>query len=390
MKVKLLFVIFLLIPIILPAQVKVEKVLETTSVAEYNRWVKENKEKYSGLKAVYINIENVENMRKYKVQYWDKDGNLIKEETIEGWCLVRPENIYTKDKVIIDRFDKPMYPSKVETEVRDRYGNQLFTLKDVWGLYNVGMDLYIGRPGEDPRYSPYSQIFNGKGKFINTLWGMGNIDARTTRVPADSSYVAFIFIESDKFINIALINRNGKELWRKNISKSYGVELFISKDGSRIGVSAMEKIYMYNRYGILLHIYEFPNCYPYPSALSFDGHYLIALEKSNLYLWDNDKYKLIWEKELPSEPINIKFVNRNKYILVIFPSHDIQIYKIEGNLLNSFNIPLGNREFFKRTSSGEVIKITKPEWEWGLEVIKNLIIIKSRTKVLIYKIKEEE
>ena len=41
------------------AEVKVEKVLETTSIKEYNQWVKKNKARYPGLKRYYLNTEGI-------------------------------------------------------------------------------------------------------------------------------------------------------------------------------------------------------------------------------------------------------------------------------------------------------------------------------------------
>ncbi|MEO0267692.1 MAG: hypothetical protein ABIM36_06100, partial [candidate division WOR-3 bacterium] len=103
---KVIFLISLLF-FILKAEIKIEKVLDTESISEYNRWVKENKSKYPELEPIYFQIKQIKDGKYqpdapitfdpppehpstdiYEIFYYNYD-RILKVEQLTGYLTVR-------------------------------------------------------------------------------------------------------------------------------------------------------------------------------------------------------------------------------------------------------------------------------------------------------------
>ena len=371
------------------AEIKIEKILETESISQYNKWVKKNKERYPGLMPMYFKVEMINNMKKYKIQYFNEEGNLLKEEFVEGENI----NVYTDERNRI--FIRKRNNGGTTIEVKDKFGNSLFVVKNIGSLFYLPKNLYIGEPPieEDVTESPYLLIFNGKGELIKILELKGCVDFSTIRIPTDSSYT-LLRIVGGKDETILMIDSNGNEVWRRKFVGTHFVP-FISKDGSKIGLNFYlnKKIEVYNKNGEFEYIYEISEkegSSLYNSSFSLNGSYLITGTNYIIYFYDNNTHELIWRKTIKERPKKFDFVLGDNYILVAYLSNDIHFYDKRGNLIGSFKIPLRESESFKKVFTEEGVKFMKkikPEWKWDIEFIEPLIIIKSMGKIFIYEIK---
>jgi len=81
---KMILAILTFIFCLLWAEVKVEKVLETTSIKEYNQWVKRNKARCRDLKLVYIQVNRPQNLSELHYHRGYIYSN-IKMEVVDGY-----------------------------------------------------------------------------------------------------------------------------------------------------------------------------------------------------------------------------------------------------------------------------------------------------------------
>ena len=102
-----IFAMFVFIFCLSWAEVKVEKVLETTSIKEYNQWVKRFKTEYPELRRIYVTAKLIKKTRKnesrYNIYYYDEDGKRDHTEELMGNVFIKTSpyynavGIYTSD-----------------------------------------------------------------------------------------------------------------------------------------------------------------------------------------------------------------------------------------------------------------------------------------------------
>ena len=160
-----------------------------------------------------------------------------------------------------------------------------------------------------------------------------------------------------------MLNRKGKELWRRRVDRGV-FSLFISKDGSRIGVSCNGMVVVLDEKGALVRRYEpfGKTRYMIISAFSDDGRWLVTGLFDKLKLYDNNSGALVWVDTMTlkekSEVIkSVHIMKRGDLILALCNSHNMYVFDKTGKLLLVHNLKLG-----KRLTSKRIRDETKPKW----------------------------
>jgi|GEM_PF-4150912 len=387
------------------AGLRVEKVLDVKSIKEYNQWVKANRDRYPGLLPVYVGAERIEEESwyrgpgdwhdKYRIEYYDEDGNVVKEEIIEGWVSVKVivENgrwlvpgLYKRkwqgNKVIIQELDDPISPKTRWYIVKSKNGKVIWkgntlvhSLGERWCGISLGNNALA--------------ILDEDGNIQHTIYNI-------TTIAAVNKFIAWDFTPDGRYgvITIGekedsderaviLLGPSGKELWRKKISKRCG-ENAISDDGSTVAVGEKDKIYIYDRKGNLLKIYSISNpgdeC-PTP-ALSPDGAYLaVGIGYTHtLLFYDNQKGELLWQASIEDAfPPNELYVS-DRCIVGIYPNGNVYCFSYDGNIIKKFSIVPSGVEW----RPGGMPKYTPSV----RVMIKDILLIRDGEHTIVYKIKE--
>ena len=369
------------------AEVKVEKVLETTSIKEYNQWVKKNKAQYPGLKRYYLNTEGIKWGKEWKIYYYNEDGDLQKEELIKakpGWWLY-VEVDWDWEKVMLVENDSSLGESSpIITTIKNEKGEEIFSFE--WGfdyitdagVYTLpnGIGLLRSRPYEDNPMDGYAELFTWDGRKIGRIEHLLSIDMisaiemRSVATPDKR-----IMVLGSGGTDTAIFVENGKELWRKSPLKY----LSISDNGEYIagGINndGEGTIYVYHHNGNFLYSYKFSHkSRSQPrSKFSSDNRYLAATFGGQLVLFDNIRGQQIWQKEC--EGMILSFAGNNNYIIVVNKrAQKIYGYDTLGNLQATISMPYGEAIERKRTKEGNIIESKVLYASWTCEVHNDLII----------------
>jgi len=375
--------------------IKVEKVLETTSIQEYNRWLKTNKESPK-INPVHIRVTRSQTatpiLHEYRIEYYNEEGRKVKEENIVdsmAYVYVSP----SCDRVVISKGNRPMYSSEFHNTVKDERGITLFTLLGSSPLIPTDIGIYIEDINSEDIVTSDAVVrtFNEKGKEINHLKGIGKFNLLNLVAPEDRRYTVLQGGITGGTAIIAL-DRQGKELWRKEIKKGSRLETFISKNGSMVGVNVGEAVYLYSENGSVVQTYTplFSNDMigDVNSAFSSDGSKLLTGLGPEIKFYDNKIGQLIWKTNLieKGESTNVKYVHitgDGEKLVVIYRSHNVYIFDRDGNLITNFNLNLGKQLISKTIrKDGKIIGKRKEEilnQNWYSEVIGDYLIITKGT-----------
>jgi len=343
------------------AEVKVEKVLETTSIKGYNQWVKKNKAKYPDLEPILVqsSYEVRGALRQYTVKYYNQNVGKLKEETLQD-NLLTVMVTYTNDRAI---YCKKNPDFTYDVTIKDAKGEKLFLLNNhKCHLTHTGIGLYVEElSAEAPAdKNTILRIFNESGQVVGALKGFGHINLENIYTPTDRRYCVFQGGSS-----VIMLNREGKELWRYEIDRGV-ISLFISKTGSHIGIlhSNKGKILVFNENGKLVQEYApfGENRYWILSALSDDGKWLATGFHSKIKFYNNETGELAWEDTvtLKEKADTVKYVHSMKngeLTLVLCNSHNMYVFDKTGKLLSVHNLGFG-----KRLTSRRIRDESKPEW----------------------------
>jgi len=378
------------------AEVKVEKVLETTSVKKYNQWVKKNKAKYPGLKPYYLKTECIKWGKEWKVYYYNEDGNLRKEELLKAkpgwWLYVSGESFL--GKVVVTESDSFLGESSpIIYTIKNEEGKKMFSFE--WGFdYETGKGVYALPNGiglfRSNSLENYAEILTWDGKIIGRIDGFLRLDAYS------SAEMLSIASPDNKFMLLSgggttVYIKDGKEIWRKT---SPSGRLSISNDGEYVSIGANAElygtIYLYNYNGELIYSYKFPDkSRGIPtSKFSSDNKYLVAEFGEQKSLLNNITGEPLWLKKC--EGTIVSFAKNNEYITFVdIKAQKIYIYNTLGNLQDTINAPYGEDIKKKRTKEGEIIESKVLYSNWTCEVFDDLIITNSGREwhPIIYKIK---
>jgi|GEM_PF-6094871 len=379
-------------------KMKIERILETTDVREYNRWVMTHRREHPGLKSVYILAEQIgvrEGIRKeiigtkiksYRIHYYDANGNEVKTEVVEGHnmeIIFSPEH----DRMIIKEWkDEPPY-GKYYYTVYDKYGNKLFTKVDttiafLLTLKNRYMLELTSMDGAPPVWAGICNnhgIVMGEWKNISFEKGI--------RVSQDKKK-ALIYglggfeMEPDFLIFIDVIT--GKEISRKEFmpdlkkGEVFGLTGDMDENAQRIVVSFNDKVYVYNRNWNLLFKIDVPTYPGNPGVgLSPDGKYLATFGSDTVRFFDLEKGILLWKEVLKyaGRPKYLKVLRNGKGVLVgtKWPAW-VYLLDDKGRLIKYEN--LGSKEIRKYIKGVPISRVLYETLEYTLDVIGDKVVIK--------------
>jgi WD40 repeat protein len=370
------------------AEVKVEKVLETTSIKEYNQWVKQNKAKYPGLRRYYLKVECIKWGKEWKVSYYSEDGDLTKEELLiakPGWWLYASGESDLGKVVIIESDSSLGESSPSIYTVKNEKGEEKFSFK--WGydyitgagMYKLpgGIGLFRSKPYEDNPGDGYAELFTWDGIKISRIEHLLSIDM------ISASEMTSVATPNKKIMVLgsggtAILIANGKEVWRKS-ALGY---LSVSPDGKYIAggtnIDGEGTIYVYNYDGILLYSYKFPHKSRSQPRTKFSSNnkWLAATFGGKIAFFNNTSGQCISQKEC--EGTILSFAKNDNYILTVAKrSQKIYIYDTLGNLKETLNVPYGEEIKKKRTKEGEMIESKVLYSNWICEVFDDLVITNS-------------
>jgi hypothetical protein len=382
----------------LSAELKIEKVLETTSINEYNQWVKENKSKYPSLKPVLVkSVTEVKGGKtQYDVTYYTGDGQEFKKEVFDDKNF-SVEVPLTNDRIIIIKRTYDKEPKLERVIVKNAEARVLFSLDTssiTHYLIYLGMELYLevmdAELSADERTA--LKIFNEKGEVIGQLNGITFIDrTQNNYMPEDERYCVFRAYGRGT-LPVIMVDRNGKEVWRKNIIGSGASSIFISKSGNVIGVNRDRDVYIYKENGIMVHKYNIFNNEKFGlinSALSYDGKWLVTALNSNIKFYNPQIDSVLWEDSttFKQNGDRVKFVHimeDSNFILVLGRSQNLYVFSRDGELLKISNLALGKKLESSYIQHGNKIEAIETESEsltqdWYSDVVGEYLIINKDT-----------
>jgi hypothetical protein len=377
---KIIFIILAFALCFLWAEVKVEKVLETTSIKEYNQWVKKNKAKYPGLAPYYFKVECIKWGKEWKVYYYNEDGKLSREELLKAkpgwWLYVRDYSDWGK-MMLVESDSSLGESSPIIHTIKNEKGDQIFSFE--WGfdyctyagVYTLpnGIGLFRSNALEN-----YAELLTWDGKKFGELKDIFSFTINHAATPDKK----FMLLDCE---GTAILIENGKERWRKSPSGN----LNISANGEYIcigtNIDAEGVIFIYNSKGDLLYTYKLPHKgsgWP-TSVFSADSRHLLIAFGGQTVLLNNITGKQIWQKKC--EGSIVSFAKNDEYIITVSKeAQKIYIYDTLGNLIKTLNVPYGKDIKKKRIKEGAGVKVVECEvlyYAWICKVHNDLIITKS-------------
>ncbi len=380
---KIIMAIFFLVFCLSWADVKVEKVLETTSIKEYNQWVKKNRVMYPELEPILVQSSYAVKgaLRQYTIRYYNQDSERVNEEVLDDG-LLSVYVPYTNDRLISRR---KQHGDANEVTVKNADGQILFKRDDIrTHLAYTGIGVYIeGISAECPADKNTTlRIFDESGQPIGALRGFGFISFVNLCTPSDRRYCVFQGTNSYRSTPVIMLNREGKELWRYEIDQGV-ISLFISKTGSHIGInhSIKGKVLVFDENGNLVQEYT-PfgenRCWIL-SAFSDDGKWLVTGLHNRVKLYNNETGALVWEntETLKEKADTVKYVHVMKngdLVIVLCNSHNMYVFDTTGKLLLVHNLMLG-KSLTSRRIHGIVTKHEVLTQNWYSDVVGEYLII---------------
>lgn len=392
-------------------EVKVEKVLETTSIKEYNQWVKQNKVKCPTLKPELVLVKQTRNSKtagsynevfsiertfsppisspfnsEYKIYYYDSVGNLKNIQVERGYISVW---LYDEEGYIrIIRHDHPVYPSRSILEMYNVHGNVVFSPDDSMPyIFPTCAGFFIEYPfsieggrGEHP----IVRIFSQDGRMLTKLTHVWTVD-RVVLSP-DTQHIALYALENENSYNrtLILISRNGKELWRKTIVQSFD---FVFLDNHRLAIGTKGKVHEYGIDGKRLHIYNAFNDRRNPlTRYIADKDILVTSIGPEIHLYDNELKEKIQEIKIPeSSVMRYLFTNIDgSHSIAIYNSHKVYILNNNtGTIVKIFKVLMGEETHYRKELNGSDIvmkKYIEPITNWKCYYSCNYLIFKTQSK----------
>lgn len=418
---KVIFLISLLF-FILKAEIKIEKVLVTESISEYNRWVKENKSKYPELEPIYFQIKQIKDGKYqpdapitfdpppehpstdiYEIYYYDYE-KLSKIEQIIGYIEIR---ILEGEKyLVIKRRD---YGGNTILVLKDKSGKKLFELSEDYVFMHLRDNYFIMEPYlEEGPLSAFDKL-----PIINIEKGPKPVKYIYNITPYDITYGIRYIAAKTYEREIVIFSYNFEEIWRKKFQYS-GEPLLGNKF---IVIGNVGKVLIFDTLGELKYIYipeenpakQYAMSAPFSIFINHEK-FLVTLSPSHkiLTLFDIESKKEKWRKELPCTPmvssiLKYLFSLFDKYILLIYRNKDILVGGIlvinqEGDIINKldFNLPKGKVKVFERMKAGKKIKFNEYEWDWRVKFKEPFLIITGKKnkkteidKFIVYKFSEK-
>ena len=355
------------------AEVRVEKVLETTSIKEYNQWVKKNKTKYPRLKPIYIQHEMTKIgksstavdyepertfdppstnpfINEYNVRYYDEDGDIVKEEIIRGYVAVQVSLDF--DEILINKRDHPWYPEKRISIVKDNRGNIKFTKDTIFSLRFTGAELYIEKADIEIGATSL-RLFDKNGSVIGNLEGASSpFDDYLPVANADKKFFVEGYRQEPDYRPglLFLYTQKGEVLWCKEFpwqeKAPWGLHPSISGDGQVIAIGHVNKVYVYHLNGELWREYKYEYPHPAITALSYDGRFLAIATReggTKVMLCDNKNGKMVWNKKIEGLVLSTKsrciaMSPNGRYIALMLRPDQVYLLDEKGQILKQWDL----------------------------------------------------
>ena len=331
-----------------------EKVLETTSTEEYNQWVAKNKNHLPGLRPILVDVEpysiksiedtvNVE----HKIYYYSESGRLLKKE------IIRHPHTYfyiplTLDRITITKSGGYKSGIKDEYTVKNSRGEIIHTPEN-WFHY-IGMGKYVeSHVTEDGDFPPgaNARIFDEKGHQVGVIPDVAGIDESEMCITFDERYAVFR-CHAFRSSPVVCVNNKGEVVWRKDFGPLIR-RVFISADGTRIGIHHRNLISILNENGNLINTF---NPFGQQSVskwnLSPSGDYLVGSDISKypkIIFYDVSTGKILWcdDSTLAKHNDLVKYlhIDINNRVIALCESHNLYIFNKNGRLEYKMNLNLG-------------------------------------------------
>uniref|UniRef100_A0A7V3RGY1 WD40 repeat domain-containing protein n=1 Tax=candidate division WOR-3 bacterium TaxID=2052148 RepID=A0A7V3RGY1_UNCW3 len=373
------------------AEVKVEKVLETTSTEEYNQWIVKNKKCLPGLRPILVDVEpqsirGIEDTvnAEHKIYYYSDSGRLLKREIIKY-----PHTYFyiplTLDRIIVTKSYGYKSGTKEEYTVKNSQGETIFEPQSF--VSYIGMGLYIEShisEGDIPDGID-ARVFDHNYNEIGVIKDLAGVDLSQLRIAYDERYAVFRGMVGSRR-PVICINKKGETVWRKEFEPSVS-ELFISADGTRIGIHHGNHITILNEDGSLISTFTpFGQIRAFKCGISPNGNYLIASNfsrplKLSFYnvatgtmMWCDDSTLAKNRDVAKSIHIDVK-----QRIIVLSESNNLYIFDKNGKLEYKQNLNLGtemHRVPGERKNGIVWSKVVEvPARDWFAEVSGEYLII---------------
>ncbi|MGQ9702940.1 MAG: hypothetical protein ACUVQT_10905 [bacterium] len=324
------------------AEVRVEKVLETTSIKEYNQWVKKNKAKYPGLKPYYLKTECIKWGKEWKIYYYNEEGNLWKEELLKA----KPgSDIYVRDypyigRIVISQDDSILGAcSDFIVTAKDNQGKQTYSF--ITGPYTVNIPEFgFIAPNWERRCISFIDWYGNNIGQIDDVDVMNfYVDALSIAPDRRKITISYSFGTSRHYV---ILIDNGKVRWQKEFSSA--LELSMSDDGQYVCIGDAGKIFVYDNNGDSLYSFCFSpeGMYNPYSDFSQNNKYLVAAVTTELVLIDNTTGKLLWQKKVEGDAYKrgVWFAKNDECIIITHISAaKTYVFDLEGNLLTTIEAP---------------------------------------------------
>lgn len=385
---------------LLRAEVKVEKVLETTSVKEYNQWVKMNKAKYPRLSPIYVTVMQMEGTKahsyRYLITYYDEEGERGSIEEVEGLVEVNVSPYYEAVGIFWSDTTSPYaYPSR--SIIKNQHGEIVVDTQHVY-LAFVSPYLYLTVPiGEVSPPNPSVQVFSMKNEtWVSTLKDCWLLNGRDIAHSEDFGFTV-VSIEVDWRCNsqhLILLGSNGNERWRKTYfddpEKFGGINVAIAPDVSSIVAVKNEKIYIYNTAGVLRNEYTLPQPIPVQCGIAALGKFILIASRRYIAKYDNEKKLELWRKEITEgSPIKVVLSKDGKWGLIQFHPNVVYLIDENGDILMRWEL---ETEVHNPTApGGKKIEVTHPveaRLEFHYDIIFIIHELNGEVFIKIMRIKE--
>ena len=377
------------------AEVKVEKVLETTSIKEYNQWVKKNKAKYPGLNFIYVNAELEEKTkegRRYKIHYYDENGNKKHTEEVKGNIdvIVSPYmdavGIYTC---------APYRPA--DAVIKNEKGETILITHGFLAFVSPYLYLTIPEDGECSPPNPTVKVFHAKQRqWTDTLEDCWLLNGRDV---AHSYNFKFSIVSICKNTNcdslqLILLDSTGREKWRKPYFIMPGqiglVTVAIAPDASYIVAGKGDKVDVYDFNGVLQKEYPLPSPPPAQCGISEKGKYLVVVTRNTITKYDNETQREIWHKEImEGAPKRVVLSKNGDYALIQFHPNIIYLLDKNGDILKQCSL---ETEIHHPTAPGgkeiTVIHPVEARLEFHDDIVVIFYEIEGKIYAKIWRIKE--
>jgi len=375
-------------------EVKVEKILETHNVNEYNQWILANQQKYINLEPVLISAvtDNQGGKIQHIIDYYQISGSRRSREIVSNdsnatYIDVSVSNTHNRLHIFKFRANEIF-----ETIIKDSEGEVI--LSKPYAVSYLATDIYIESLNPEYQYTQETciRVLNQDGIITDRLMGIIGIDRDQCYIPYNKTFAVFRGIPASSYsVNdiFFCLNNQGKKIWRKTFCGPSSI--FISDDGSYVGLNHGDTTSVYLLNGTLFRRYTAPNNgnISMKGAFSDNGEWLAVGCRSKIRLFNNGSGELVWEEEksLAKNDDVIRFigiVGNLDYVVIISRSHMLYIYNVTGDLIHTSDLSLGLvTHKIPVREHGRIVRYNQIEshfQNWSAKIVDNLICITKNQK----------